>query len=123
MTPRQLQYLDFDASEDTGGHGSFEAMASVPAARLPALQAEVAAVLAWAHDAFGAPDAEGDWDYALHGTQEVRTPLAVRYDPGRRTVAAAPEAAAAAPVTTFTLTLTGTAAFCDAFRNAFTAAD
>ena len=119
----QLQYLDFDASEDTGGHGSFEAMASVPAARLPALQAEVAAVLAWAHDAFGVPDAEGEWDYALHGTQEVRTPLALRYDAGRRTVAAAPEGAAGAPITTLTLTLTGTPAFCDAFRAAFSPAE
>lgn len=42
-----LQYLMFDASDDGEGHGSWEAMASVRAPQVPALQEEVQTVLAW----------------------------------------------------------------------------
>ena len=45
MSNPALQYLDFDFSEDEHGLGSFDAMASVLPAQLPALQAEIARVL------------------------------------------------------------------------------
>src|SRR6185369_12734006 len=45
----QLDYLVFDASDEDSGRESFDAMASVAPDRLPALLAEVAAVLRWAH--------------------------------------------------------------------------
>ena len=41
-----LNYLDFDYSEDADGNGTLDAMASVLPAQLPALQSEIAAVLA-----------------------------------------------------------------------------
>ena len=40
-----LQYLVFDASDDGQGQGCWEAMASVKAAQVPALMAEVEAAL------------------------------------------------------------------------------
>ena len=62
-----LQYLDFDFSEDEHGLGSFDAMASVLPAQVPALHAELTRVLAWACDAFskGPLDEAYDWDYDL----------------------------------------------------------
>lgn len=42
-----LHYLIFDANDDGEGNGSWEAMASVRAHQLPALQAEVSTLLAW----------------------------------------------------------------------------
>ena len=65
-----LQYLMFDASEDGEGHGSWEAMASVRAEQLPALQAEVQTVLAWAKANSPGPrgplDDGGAWDADQH---------------------------------------------------------
>lgn len=65
-----MQYLIFDASDDGEGHGSWEAMASVRAAQLPALRAEVRAVLehAQAHSPGprGPLDEGGVWDADTH---------------------------------------------------------
>jgi hypothetical protein len=117
-----LRYLDFDFSEDAEGHGSFDAMASASPAQLPALQAEVVRVLDWAHRGFpgarGPLDEGGEWDYELQGLQEVPAALDVRYDEQAQRVALRP-GAAGAPRVTLSLTLTGTPAFCDAFRREF----
>jgi hypothetical protein len=118
----KLHYLEFDYSEDAQGHGSFDAMASAVPAQLPALQAEVLRVLAWAHRDFpgerGGPDDGGDWDYELQGVQEVATPLDAGYDPASGRLSLAP-GAAGVPRTTLSLTLSGTPQFCEAFRAAF----
>ena len=99
----QLDYLDFDFSDEEDGRGSFDAMASVTAERLPALRAEIDAVIAWAGSVFG-PNAEngengdeGEWDYEMSETVE----------------------ADAESRTTVTFTLSGSPAFCDAFRDKF----
>ena len=96
----RLDYLDFDFSDEEDGRGSFDAMASVTAERMPALRAEIDAVLHWAGTVFG-PNAEsgddGEWDYEVHD--------AIRPDPQSRT--------------TVTFTLSGSPAFCDAFRDKF----
>lgn len=116
-----LRYLDFDTSEEDSGRGSFDVMASVAPDRLPELLDEIATVLRWAHDAFGAAGAlqdEGDWDYALHATAEPDTPLEIGFD-----VHAVVLDAPGASLTTVTLTLSGSPAFCAAFRAAFEAAD
>jgi hypothetical protein len=67
-----LNYLIFDASDDGEGTGSWEAMASVRAADLAAVLAEVASVMAAAQtDApgpRGALDEGGAWD-AEHQVQ------------------------------------------------------
>ena len=64
-----LDYLDFDYSEDDEGTGCWDAMASVPATRVPALAAEVEQLLAWAHRRFkgrrGPIEEGGDWDLSL----------------------------------------------------------
>lgn len=117
-----LNYLDFDYSEDADGTGTFDAMASVPSAQVPALYAEVAALLAWAHaqfpDACGPEEDGGEWQYDLQGVQETSTPLTLEYEPGARsihTVAGAP----LAPRTTLTLSISGGPSFCAALRDRF----
>ena len=118
----KLNYLDFDYSEDADGVGTVDAMAGVSPAQMPALHAEITAVLAWAHqhrpDACGAPEDGGEWQYDLQGVQEVSTPLVVAFDSadGQLHMAAGNPAP---PRTTITLTVSGTAAFCDALRDAF----
>lgn len=118
----KLHYLDFDFSEDVQGHGSFEAMASVLTSRLPELESEVLQVLAWAHREApgerGALEEGGQWDYLLHAVHEVATPLDVRYEPGAGDLGWR-AGLAGAPRVTLSLTLTGTPAFCTAFRQSF----
>ena len=116
-----LDWLAFDFSDDAHGHGSFEAMASATAAQLPALESDVLRVLDWAERLFGpaaALDEGGEWDFALQGVREVATPLAVRYVPGAARLQLEP-GAADPPRVTLTLTVSGTDAFCDAFRQHF----
>lgn len=122
MTYMNLNYLDFDYSEDTDGTGTFDAMASVSPAQIPALHAEISAVLAWAHlhwpDACGPSEDGGEWQYDLQGVQEVSTPLVLTFDDTAEqlhTAAGCP----APPRTTITLTISGNAAFCGALREAF----
>jgi hypothetical protein len=94
-----LRYLDFDYSEDTEGHGTFEAMATTVPANTREVLAEVAQVLAWANATF--PNAQGAledgaaWDFDLQQTNE------------------APE------LDTVTFSLSGTADFCAALREQF----
>jgi hypothetical protein len=121
MSAPPLSYLEFDHSDDDEGHGSFDAMAAVDERRLPALQAEIVRVLAWALERFGAPaplEEGGEWDCALGGVREVATPLSVHWDERAGTLALR-EAGAGNPRVTLTLTVAGTSAFCDAFREAF----
>lgn len=117
-----LNYLDFDYSEDTDGTGTFDAMASVSPAQVAALHAEIAQVLAWAHaqfpDGHGPQEDGGQWQYDLQGVQEVSTPLALDFDAasGRLSCTAG---AASTPRTTITLSISGSADFCEALREAF----
>lgn len=117
-----LDYLDFDYSEDAEGHGSFDAMAAAAPAQLPALQAEVLRVLQWAQQAFPQARAPledgGEWDYALHGVEEVATALEARVEPdaGRLTLE---RRGSGPPRVTLSLTLSGTPDFCAALRAAF----
>lgn len=64
-----LNYLIFDASDDGEGTGTWEAMASVRAADLPAVLAEAQAVLAAAERRAPGPrgplDEDGVWDADL----------------------------------------------------------
>ena len=116
----QLQYLDFDFSDEDTGRGSFDAMASVLPHRLPALLAEIAAVLGWAVGAFGPGGALGDeseWDYEVQGVIEPDTPLIVVYDYEKGGVSVTPANPGAR--TTLTLTVSGSPAFCAAFREKF----
>lgn len=121
-----LRFLHFDCSEDSAGLASFEAMASVGAAQWPALQAEVAAVLDWAHQGFagvrGPLDDDGDWDYDLHASLETVAALELDYDPAARRLAGGP-AGEGLPRYTLTLTLGGTPGFAQALRERFDLGD
>ena len=79
-----LNYLDFDYSEDADGVGTFDAMASVAPAQIAALHAEISAVLTWAHqhwpDACAPLEEGGAWHYDLQGVQEISTPLLLDFD-------------------------------------------
>jgi len=82
-------------------------------------------VLGWAGRAFGPAGAlqdEGEWDYESQGIAEPDTPLEVAYDEGRGEVSLTPAAVGAALIT-LTLTLSGSPAFCEAFRVEFGVAD
>ena len=117
----QLQYLDFDFSDEDSGRGSFDAMASVPASRLSALLEEIAAVLRWASNEFGAAGAledEGEWDYELQAIAEPDTPLQIAYDRSAGALSLSPVPEASSRVT-LTLTLSGSPGFCEAFRASF----
>lgn len=116
----ELDYLLFDFSDEEGGAGSFDAMASVLPDRLPALLGEIEAVLRWSQREFGAASTDGDWDFELQATCEPDTPLHATYDVARGRVALSPACDA---LTTLSLTLSGSRAFCEAFRQAFAGAD
>lgn len=61
-----LSYLDFERSEDSDGAVTLDAMASVAPADVPAVEAEVEAVLGWLRRRFaerqGPLDEGGGWD-------------------------------------------------------------
>lgn len=121
-----LRFLHFDCSEDSAGLASFEAMASLGAAQWPALQAEVAAVLDWAHQGFagvrGPLEEDGDWDYDLHASLETVAALELDYDPAARRLAGGP-VGEGLPRYTLTLTLGGTPGFAQALRERFDLGD
>ncbi len=118
----QLQYLNFDYSEDTEGTATFEAMASVWPGQVAAMHAEIVAVLDWAHQAFaglrGAPADGGQWDYDLHGVCEFTAPQQLRYDAITRHLSAQLEPPGP-PRHTVTLLLSASARFAASFSQAF----
>ena len=121
-----LMYLIFETDESTEDVHSFEAMASVHAARWPDLRAELAQVLAWCHAwgrAHGAPeplalDEGGEWDHALLVVRESSEVVEVRFDP-RHSELSLMAGEAALTRFTATLVLSGREAFAAAFRERF----
>ena len=117
---QSLDYLIFDYSEDEEGNGTWDAMASVSVARLSALTAEIESVLAWANRAFpgqrAAIEDGGDWDFDLQAQDDSGNSLIADFDAraSKAQIAAAPTGN-----TNVTLTISGSAAFADAFREAF----
>ena len=98
-----LSYLDFDTSEDELGWGNFDAMASVLLPQRPALQAELALVLNWAHATFPHQRAPledgGEWDYDLQQQSDTSPRGPPRHN--------------------LTLSISGTPQFCAAFKEQF----
>lgn len=122
LTMTALQYLDFDYSEDDEGTGTWDAIASVPAGHLAALQTEIVQVLTWATNEFpglrGPVEEGGVWDYDLHSEPEDAPLQTLHYDPASRRLL--PEIS---PETgqrhILTLSISGHAEFAAALRGAF----
>lgn len=99
-----LQFLEFDASEDTDGLRNWDAVASPAPRHNPALLNELGAVLTHLAGALGAAGPLDDghaWDLDLHIQDEQHRPLL-------------PEAARACPLRlTLSLSLSGTQALAD----------
>lgn len=118
----QLDYLDFDYSEDDEGTGSWDALASVTSERLPALSEEVQQLLRWAHrfaGRRGPVEDGGDWDYDLQAQQDDGQPLPVSYDPATGRLQLAAQPGQPGQRTTLSLTLSASAAFSQALRERF----
>ena len=119
-----LRYLHFDHSEATDGTGCFDAMASAGPGALAALHAELALVLGWAHRAFpggsGPLDEGHPWDEDLQATQERTRQEHLVFDPASSRLCAT-LAAGESLRHTVSLSISGTADFCAAFRARFMA--
>lgn len=118
-----LDYLDFEYSEDGQGIGTFDAMASTTQAQqTAAVRAEVARVLAWAHDHFpgarGPLDEEGEWDYDLQSVQEYAVQEQIDYDEETQLLQVRPGIPGVARHT-LSVSVSGTPTFCAAFRQVF----
>ena len=115
---QELQYLLFDASDDASGRGSFDALASVLPARVGAVLDEAQAVLRWAHVHFDAPAPgdTGEWDFALHATQEPGRELRLVHPEGKLVLDGVDPQGGHV---TLAFTLSGSGAFCAALREAF----
>lgn len=115
-----LDYLEFDYSEDEEGTGTWDAMASVKAERVPALAGEIEALLRWASQKFagrqGALEDGNDWDYDLQAQDDDGQPLSARFD---RAAGKLELQASATGRTTVSLCLSGSTQFGDALRQAF----
>ena len=118
----KLHFLDFDYSEDEEGNATWDAVASVPAARLQELQHEIITVLAWAHTEFGhlrAPlELGGLWDYDLQYERDGCPLLPLSYDADAQHLRPAPQALASEHVT-LTISVSGAAVFSEAFGAQF----
>ncbi len=78
-----LQYLVFDLLDADDTSHTWEAMASVAPARVPAVLAEAAGLVAWAQAEFGteplALDDGGEWDAWLQVQADQATPLTLNW--------------------------------------------
>ncbi len=119
----RLHFLDFDYSEDMEATSTWDAVASVPASRLPQLLGEVSALLAWAHAQFGPlrgpVESGGLWDYDLQCEREGQPLAAMHYDPESGQLLPAPQPEPDERVSV-TLSLAGGPAFAQAFNAEFT---
>lgn len=117
-----LDYLHFDYAEGSDGIGTLEAMASTWPEQVQSVHAEVVQVLVWAHAEFpgrrGLLEEGFDWDYDLQGMQELTVPEALLYDEAAGRLTVQPGLPGKGRHT-LTLTLSGSAGFCEAFRQQF----
>lgn len=118
-----LHYLEFDYSEDDDGIATWDAIAHVSTPQVPAWEAEVVAVLAWAHAEFpgqqGPWEDGGTWDCDLQHEPDDGSPLqALRYDAAARRLLP-PVAGRGEAGHSLTFSLSGNAAFAEAFERKF----
>ena len=113
-----LEFLEFDCSEDSEGVVCWDALAQPAARHTPALLHEVTQLLAWAHR-FG-PQAPGpiedgaDWDFDLH-IHCGNAPITAHWNSADQTLALSPNPSTNDEIT-LSLSISGTPAFAQAFR-------
>ena len=121
-----LKYLDFDCSIEPDGSACFDALAAVAPAHLASLHAEVAEVLCWADHHFadqrGAIDDGGEWDFDLASHQEWTADDGLDFDLASKSFRRTPGAQGLVRHV-LSLSITGRAAFAEAFRAAFVVDD
>jgi hypothetical protein len=114
-----LQFLEFDCSEDSEGVVCWDALAQPAARHTPALLHEVTQLLTWAHR-FG-PQAPGpledgaDWDFDLH-IRSGNALLQAHWNSANQTLALSPAPKDHDEIT-LSLSISGTPAFAQAFRD------
>lgn len=121
-----LQLLDFDCTEDADGVVCWDALAQPAPAYTPALLQEAAQVLHWAHgfDGQGPGPLENgaQWDFDLQVTllSDNHKPRVAmpRFVPSTGHLSLQPEPSAQQSLS-LSLTLSGTPAFVQAFRDHF----
>ena len=111
-----LQFLEFDCSEDNEGVVCWDALAQPAASHAPALLHEVTQLLAWAHR-FGpqgpGPIEDGaDWDFDLH-IRVGNAPISAHWNSSNQTLALS---SLPSDEITLSLSISGTPAFAQAFR-------
>jgi hypothetical protein len=114
-----LEFLEFDCSEDSEGVVCWDALAQPAARHTSALLQEVTQLLAWAHR-FG-PQAPGpledgaDWDFDLR-IRGGDAPLQAHWNNASQTLALSPSPSSSDEIT-LSLSISGTPAFAQAFRD------
>jgi hypothetical protein len=123
-----LQYLEFDCSEDTEGVVCWDAWAQPAAQHTSALQNEVAQLLAWASQFSpqgpGPLDEGADWDFDLHvqwhrASTEQSMPAQADWHAEKQTLDIHPPPGTDERLE-LRLSLSGTPAFAQAFRERWT---
>ncbi|PIT73156.1 hypothetical protein [Limnohabitans sp. G3-2] len=113
-----LQFLEFDCSEDSQGVVCWDALAQPAARHTPALLEEVRLLLAWAHrfssQAPGPLEDGADWDFDLqvHGGNR---PVHCLWHSTQEKLELSPPASATEEIA-LSLSISGTPAFAHAFR-------
>jgi len=117
-----LQYLEFDCSEDTEGTVCWDALAHPVAAHTPALLREVTQLLVWASrlglSGPGPLDEGADWDFDLQAklhTGSDSIPASAVFHPESGSLALHPQPQNG-HMLELSLSLSGTPGFADAFR-------
>lgn len=113
-----LQFLEFDCSEDSEGVVCWDALAQPAARHQAAMVQEVTQLLAWAH-AFS-PQSPGpledgaEWDFDLH-MQAPTSAIQAHWHAGENRLVFCP-VPPPNEVISLSLSISGTAAFAEAFR-------
>lgn len=113
-----FQFLEFDSSEDSEGLVCWDALAQPAPHHTLAMLQEVTALLAWAHRqgqyAPGPLEDGADWDFDLQ-IHDGHVPIETQWSSARQTLDLSPTPQANTRIS-LSLSLSGTPAFAEAFR-------
>jgi hypothetical protein len=114
-----LEFLEFDCSDDGEGVVCWDALAQPAARHTRALLQEVTQLLAWSHRLAmqePAPLEDGaDWDFELH-ILWANAPVSAHWDKAQEKLDLSPQPTTGEAIT-LSLSISGTPAFAQAFRD------